>query len=211
MISTINYSELPRRDNIQKISKAISVADAILSQDWQYRYYSYQSKWSDFEEFFEMRDGEGSQMLILFHPKGCVINGMSHEHYPKNKEKLTKGIPEIYGEFIFGESVNSIGTTFCIWTNENGFWQTGELDTFDDGSKELLNIFDGNPQTYFEWAKEYYEEGININNDTLSVIQNIYQGIPLTRSMVFSFVDTLDDWNQLIDDLKEINYPFDFS
>ncbi len=211
MISTVNYSILPSRDHLQKISKAISVADAILSQDWQDRYYSYQSKWSDNEEFCEMRDGEGGQMLLLFHPQGCVINGMDHEHYPKNKEKLTKGLPEIYNDFIFGEPVNSIGTTFCIWTNEIGLWQTGELDTFEDGSKELLYIFDGNPQTYIDWAKEYYEDGFTIKPDTLQVIASIYQGKPLTKSMVYSLVDNLDDWEQLIDDLNEINYPYSFS
>ena len=208
MISTKNYSLLPDRKSLKAICKAISVADAILSQEWEYRYYSYQSKWSEDEEFCEMRNGQGDHMLILFHNQGCVINGMTHEYYPKDKSKLTKGLPSIYNEFIFGEPVHSIGTTFCLWTNEESSWEIGDLDTFEDGSGEMLHIFDGNPQTYIDWAKQYYEDSFTIKADTTKIISSLYQGAMLTKSMVFSLVEKLDDWQQLADDLKEINYPF---
>ena len=207
MISTSNYSALPGRQKLQQISKAISVADAILSQDWEYRYYSYQSKWSDDEELCEMRNGQGDHMLILFPNQGCIINGMAHEYHPKDKTKLIKGLPTIYNEFIFGEPVHSIGTTFCLWTNEEAAWEIGDLDTFEDGSDEMLYIFDGNPQTYVEWAKQYYEDGFTVKPDTMQIISSLYQGATLTKSMVHSLVDKIEDWQQLTDDLKEINYP----
>ena len=62
---------LPNQNKLQTICKAISVLDAILSQEWQFRYYSYNKNWSDSEEFFEMRNGSGDQMLILFNQNGC--------------------------------------------------------------------------------------------------------------------------------------------
>lgn len=64
-----------------------------------------------------MRNGQGDELLILFRNDGCVINGMAHEYYPKDKAKLTIELPQIYHGFIFGEPVHSTGTTFCIWTN----------------------------------------------------------------------------------------------
>jgi hypothetical protein len=209
MISTANYSSLPNKDKLQQISKAVSVMDAILSQEWEYRYYSYQSKWSDSEEFCEMRNGQGDHMLILFRNDGCVINGMTHEYYPKNKGKLTKGLPEIYNEFIFGEPVNSIGTTFCLWTSNDAAWKVGELESPEDGSGEMLQIFDGNPQTYIDWAKNYFEDAFLADKNTFGIVSDIYKGNVLTKDMILSVVDKIDDWEKLKTDLKEINYSFE--
>lgn len=100
MISTKDYTLLPDPKILQTICKAISVLDAILSQEWEYRYYSYNNKWSDNEEFFEMRDGSGDQMLVLFSPKGCVINGFAHEYPPSDKHQLTANLPSAFNEFI---------------------------------------------------------------------------------------------------------------
>lgn len=89
MISTANLTALPNKLKLYQICKSISLLDAIFAENWIDRYYSFNTKWSDTEEFFEMRNGEGDQILILFQPDGCVINGMAHEYYPKNKEELT--------------------------------------------------------------------------------------------------------------------------
>jgi hypothetical protein len=208
MIATSNISTLPDRHRVQQICKAASVLDAILSQEWEYRYFSYQSKWSENEEFCEMRNGQGDHMLILFREEGCVINGMAHEYYPKNKDKLTKGLPGVFHEFVFGEPVNSIGTTFCLWTTDDANWQTGAIEDLDDGSNEMLWIFDGNPQTYVDWAKVYYEEALLLNRETTTVVGNIYAGKQLTKDMVLTIVKDLNDWEQLKIDLQEINYPY---
>lgn len=208
MVSTASLNALPDKYRLQQICKAASVLDAILSPEWQYRYYSYNSKWSDNEEFCEIRDGQGDHVLILFNAVGCVINGMTHEYHPKDKNKLTKGLPKTYGEFIFGEPVHSIGTTFCLWTAVDGKWQIGEVEDYDDGSEESLRIFDGNPQTYINWAKDYYEDDFIINNNTTRVVSDIYNGQKLTREMILSISDKVDDWGQLKNDLIEIDYPF---
>jgi hypothetical protein len=210
MISTSNYSSLPERSRLQQICKAISVADSILSQEWQYRYYSYNSKWSDGQEFCGMRNGHGDEMLILFLNEGCVINGMAHEYYPKNKDNLTNGLPKVYHEFIFGEPVHSTGTTFCLWTTGGSKWKTAELENYDDGSEDLLKSFNDNPQTYIDWAARYYEDDFIVNANSHAVISQIYSGATLTKDMVLALNAKLDDWKQLIDDLVEINYTFQF-
>jgi len=211
MISTENYSSLPDRHKLKEICKSISVIDAILSEDWLDRYYTYNSKWAESEEFGCMKNGEGDELLILFRKDGCVINGMTHEYYPKDKTKLTIGLPKIYDDFIFGEPVHSIGTTFCIWTNNDNEWQIGQPENFDDGSEEMLKIFDGNPQTYINWAIDYFEDGFVVNENTLKVVSDIYQGKLLTKSMVETINKDVDHWQQLQEDLAEINYPNDLS
>lgn len=82
------------------------------------------------------------------------------------------------------------------------------MEDYDDGSEESLRIFDGNPQTYINWAKDYYEDDFIINNNTTRVVSDIYNGQKLTREMILSISDKVDDWGQLKNDLIEIDYPF---
>lgn len=211
MISTKDFNSLPDRKTLQTICKAISVLDAIISQEWQYRYYSYNNKWADNEEFCEMRNGSGDQMLILFRQDGCVINGFAHEFDQQDKQKLTKDLPSIFDTFIFGEPVKSIGTTFCLWTTEQKKWQIGQVENYEDNSEEMLNIFDGQPQTYINWATDYFEESYKKSGIPLDIVTKIYGVQTLTKEMVLSIVDELEDWEQLETDLNEIGYPYNFN
>lgn len=210
MISTNNLQNLPDRKTLQNVCKSISVLDAIISQEWQFRYYSYNSKWASNEEFLEMRNGEGDHMLVLFQQEGCVINGFAHEYYQENKENLTHNLPKQFDTFIFGEPVKSIGTTFCLWTTESKNWQTGFIKNYDDNSEEMLCIFDGNPQTYIDWATTYFEESYKESGIPYNTVSKIYKGEPLTKEMVLSIVEDLEDWEQLESDMKEIEYPYNF-
>lgn len=211
MIATKDFKLLPSKNSLQNICKAISVLDAIICQEWEYRYYSYNSKWGEGEEFFEMRDGSGDLMNILFLEKNCVINGFAHEFQKNQKSDLTTNLPEMYNDFIFGEPVASLGTTFCLWTNETENWEAGLIKDYNDNSEELLAIFDGNPQTYIDWASDYFEDSYKETGIPLNTVTEIYQGKILTKEMVLSLVEEIEDWKLLEEDLKEINYPFDFN
>jgi len=210
MISTQNHSLLPDRKSLETICKAIAVLDAIISQEWQFRYYSYNSKWDTNERCLQMRNGSGDEMHILFREDGCAINGFAHEYNQEDKRKLTSNLPAIFNDFIFGEPVKSIGTTFCLWTTELKNWQVGQLENFEDNSEEMLNIFDGKPQTYIDWATEYFEESYKESGISFDTVSKIYNGQILTKEMVLSIVDELEDWKQLENDLIEINYPYNF-
>lgn len=215
MISTLDLSALPAYKSLRQISKAISVLDAIICPEWEYRYYSYDANWAKGEEFLGMRNGEGDQMLILFRENGCVINGFAHELFDPenegvNKQRLTEGLPEIFNEFIFEEPVKSVGTTFCIWTTTSKTWLTGQTNATDDGSEEMLAIFDGNPQTYVDWATVYFEESYKESGIPLAIVKQIYEGKKLTKDMVLSLVNEVEDWDQLEADLQEIDFPYQF-
>lgn len=210
MISTQDYSTLPDAAALKKLSKALAALDAINSQDWEYRYYSYNAAWGAEEEVLEMSDGEGDQMLVLFRPEGCVINGFLHEYDQPEKASITRGLPECFDEFVFGEPVNSIGTTFCLWYTAAHGWQTGVVESNYDGAEELLYIFDGDPETYTEWADEYYGEDTDRSPIDVAAVARIYQGTTLTKELVLAIVDELEDWSQLAEDLQAIGYPYDF-
>ena len=208
MISTENLSALPDSSPLQAACKAMSLLDAILCQDWVYRYYSYNSEWSDNEEFFEMRNGEGDQLLILFKKEGTVINGYFAEATQAEKGQLTAQLPEIFHEFMFGEPVNSAGTTFCVWKTPGMEWQTGINPSEDNHSEELLSPLDGKPSTYIKWATEYFRGNYHKDGIAAAVVESIFNHETLTKEMVLLLVDELEDWGQLIEDLIEISYPY---
>jgi len=108
MISTKNYSSLPDRKSLETICKSISVLDAIISQEWQYRYYSYNSRWDTNERCLQMRNGSGNEMHILFREDGCAINGFAHEYEQQDKVKLTNNLPTIFKVLTsqLGQSLN---------------------------------------------------------------------------------------------------------
>ena len=158
-----------------------------------------------------MSDGEGDQMLILFRPEGCVINGYLDGYDHPDKSQLTRGLPAYFDDFMFGEPVHSIGTTFSLWNTPEQGWQTGVLSNGDDGSEELLFMLDGRPETYVEWANEYYGAETDRKPIDSAAVAQIYAGATLTKSLVLTIVDELEDWAQLEADLQLIGYPYDFS
>ncbi len=74
----------------------------------------------------------------------------------------------------------------------------------------MLYIFDGKPQTYIDWATEYFEGSYKESGIPLATVSKIYNGETLTKDMVLSTVDELEDWEQLEKDLIEIDYPYNF-
>lgn len=185
----------------------MAVLDAVLCQDWTYRYHSYNHDWAPDEEFFEMRNGEGDQLLILFKAEGTVINGYFAEAEQDDKARLTDQLPEVFHEFMFGEPVLSAGTTFCVWKLGEQEWKAGQLAAHDDHSEELLSPLDGHPSTYLTWATAYFKDSYTASGINLTTVTQIYAQESLTREMVMTLVDELEDWPQLIDDLEEISYP----
>ena len=211
MISTADLSALPAAAALQHLAQSLAVLDAINSPDWEYRYYSYNPEWAPGEAVLEMRDGEGDEMLVLFRPEGCVINGFLHEYDQPDKTQLTRGLPEVFDGFLFEEPINSLGTTFCLWYTPAHGWQTGVLPNGDDGSEELLFILDGQPATYAEWATDYYLDETDRRPLTAEAVAPVYRHEVLTKAMVLAINEELEDWTMLAADLQEIGYPYDFS
>ena len=241
-LSSENLNLLPNPSELKKICKSISALESIICPEWEYRYYSYQKDWSDTEEFCEMRNGQGDQMLITFSNIGTCINGFAHEsemngwkNIPIEEKKsfteklfgskneikteltqiIPKGIvdnlPKVFNEFIFGEPVKSIGTTFCIWKTEtDDNWKIGKVDLpkdgYKDGSTDLLHLLDGKPLTYKNWAEEYYEENFEENELKLELVEKIYNGTIITKELVLELNPELDDFEKLKSDLNEIGY-----
>lgn len=189
MISTKNLTQLPEPPALRKITKALAMLDAIIEPEWEYRYYSFNSKWSDNEEMASMRNGSGDSWHCLFSSTGVFLKGFDHESEmsPWSREDksvwpgVLDNVPAVFGPCATEPALSMGDTTYCIWReNSESQWRIGNISFPDgddpDGSGWMLSILDGNPLTYKEWAEQYYERTLSAD-----AIRRIYEGIQLAR------------------------------
>ena len=79
LISTRNLAELPDIPTLRRLLQALATLDAILSPEWEHRYYSFNSKWAEGRQMGSMRNGSGDDWFALFMPQGAGIIGLAHE------------------------------------------------------------------------------------------------------------------------------------
>lgn len=160
-----------------------------------------------------MRNGLGDDYFILFNEYGAIIKGFAHESpmspYAQNPKRVWQGIfenvPQEFESFLLEPAFSIEDTTFCIWRkNHDLTWQIGEIDYLHgengDGLEDLLYILEGNPQTYHQFAEEYYETEIEISD-----VKEIYEHKPLSEKLVKKLNKevSLED---LQEDIEEIGY-----
>lgn len=78
-ISTANLDALLDVNRLKALFQSLATLDAIMSPEWEYRYYSFNSKWAKGEQMGSMRNGSGDELFVLFNHAGCFIKGFAHE------------------------------------------------------------------------------------------------------------------------------------
>lgn len=76
------------------------------------------------------------------------------------------------------------------------------VGTQEDGSVEMLDILDKNPQKYVEFCKWYYGKDIPFD-----IAQKVYHGEPLTLEMVKSLNSEVEDIELVKNELDKMGYP----
>ena len=214
MISSKNLIELPNPDVLKRLTKALAMLDALMERNWEYRYFSFNSKWSDYEEMASMRNGQGDAWFCVFSSAGVFLKGFDHESKmsPWNRETpkvwpgVLENVPPIFEPLVTEPAFSMSDTTFCIWrATEGKQWQKGNISFPEgddpDGSGWMLEILDGNPLTYKKWAEEYYERSI----DSAS-IERLYQATPLTPELVRELNPDIQ-FASVLTDAAEIDFP----
>jgi len=80
-ISTRELSGLADLKTLEKLTQSIAMLDAILSPEWDYRYFSFNRKWDESrdERMASMRNGSGDKYFLVFSPQGGILKGFDHE------------------------------------------------------------------------------------------------------------------------------------
>lgn len=216
MVTKKRLAAIPDILSLKKLSQSLAVLDAIMSPDWEYRYYSFNSKWAAGEMMASMRNGCGDEYFILFNAQGAIMKGFAHESpmspWANDSEQVWPGVldevPNEFAEFLTEPAFSIDATTFCIWRrSSDGSWQTGQIDYPEeedeedpDGSEDLLFVLNGDPATYKQFAEEYYERSID-----LGAVRSIYQHQPLTAEIIKGLNPEVS-LESLDSDLEEIAY-----
>ncbi|MEV5173716.1 hypothetical protein AB0L10_22110 [Streptomyces flaveolus] len=212
---------LPEISIVRDRSRAMAMVDAIMSPDWEHRFYSFDSRWSPAEEMASMRDGCGNEYSIVFSAAGAYVRGFDHES-PMSPHRSTPpapwpglfdGVPEAFlpqvTEPAFSEADGTPRATVCFWREQaDTQWRCGAVQAppegvADDGSAEWLFdvLLDGRPEAYQQFAEEYYEVSIS-----LEAVRHVYALRPLTPSVVSSLNPDVD-LAALEEDIAQIGYP----
>lgn len=215
-ISTRDLSALPDASALEKLCQSIAMLEAILSPEWQYRYFSFNAKWEESkqERMASMRNGSGDEYFLLFGRDGAFLKGFDHESpmSPWASEPtrvwpgVTDQVPADFASFLKEPAFDMDNVTFCIWRREkDSMWKRGSISFPEgddpDGSQNLLWMFDGMPETYVRFVSEHYEKTISID-----AVRRIYQKQPLTDSMILA-LNSEAQFETVKNDAEEIGYP----
>ena len=212
MLSSRNRSLIPNIEELKLLTQSLAMLDAIMTEDWQYRYFSFEANWAEGINLFTLRTGTGDDMYIVFMATGTIIKGFAHESsispYQFNPKRVRlgmfDGLPKIFLPIKSEPSLAFDDTTFCLWRTENNSeWQYGYIPEIEDidGSKDLMRILDGKPSTYRQFALVYFEKEIE-----LSAVQAIYQHQPLNKNLI-DHLNSVADLDKLRDEANRIAYP----
>ncbi|POX56207.1 hypothetical protein C3489_05615 [Streptomyces sp. Ru71] len=213
--------QLPEISIVRDRSRAMATLDAIMSPEWESRFFSFDSQWSPTEEMASMRDGCGNEYSIVFSAAGAYARGFDHES-PMSPYRVTPpapwpglfdGIPEAFlpqvTEPAFSDVDRTPRATVCFWRGHSDTaWKCGAVEAppagaEDDGGAEWLFdvLLDGRPDAYQQFAEEYYEVAVS-----LEAVRHVYALRPLTQSVV-SALNPDVDLLSLEKDIAQIGYP----
>ncbi len=212
-ISTQNLQQMPAPAKARSMMQSAAMLDAILSPDWESRYFSFNAHWDTSTVMASVRNGAGDDFFATFSEAGAIIKGFDHESvmspYAQDKEQVWPGVldivPSEFKSFLTEPAFTLQDTTFCIWClNNETAWRCGNVvwpEIGDDGSLGLLWIFENPVKQYQDWAETYYEKPVSFE-----IVQHIFDHKILTSTIVKTLNPDID-LQDLQADIKEIAYP----
>lgn len=165
---------LPEITTLRRWSMSLAVLDAIMSEAWECRYFSFDANWSVTEEMASMRNGSGDEYSIVFSEAGAYIRGFDHESplspWAQSSPQVVPGLLDDLPPSLRGNVTEPAFTlldipalTVCLWREPlDPRWNFGrpalsELTQEDGGAAWLFSELDGRAESYVAYAEDYFE------------------------------------------------------
>lgn len=206
MLSFMIYpSSLPAPQQLKSIMRSMAALDAILSPEWQYRYYSFDRTWGPSEQMGSIRNGSGDDLFVLFNQSGCFLKGFSHE-YPQHElspNMFYENIPDAFQAGTIEPAFSPQNVSYCAWQDLSG---EGWKDSVKEKSLDfnvffLIQDLDGQASTFQKFVAEYHEMEVD-----LGLLQAVFDQTSMTKGMAKSLNPEIE-YSSLLSDLKQIGYP----
>ncbi len=198
--------DLPSIQDLRRITQSLAMLDAILSPEWDYRYYSFNSTWGPAEEMASMRNGSGDDWFLLLDHAGAAIKGFAHELADGAvlSENIQSQVPADFSSFLNEPAFSMQHATFCYWRKaEDSSWSKVGGGPGDDGSDEMLALLVSGPSGYKEWAEDYFEVPV-----ALDAVTALFSHQPLNDSIILALSPDADI-GVIYGQAHEIGYPRD--
>jgi hypothetical protein len=196
--------DLPSIPELRRVTQSLAMLDAILSPEWQDRYYSFNSAWGPGEEMASMRNGSGDDWFLLLDHAGAAIKGFAHElaDVPLLSQNIQAHVPANFSSFLNEPAFSMQHATFCYWRKAgDGSWSKVGGGPDDDGADEMLALLVSGPSGYKEWAEDYFEVPV-----ALDAVTALFAHQPLTDSIILS-LNPDADIDFTYGQAQEIGYP----
>lgn len=188
---------LPEPAELERIAKGLATLDALLSEDWESRYYSFNAAWAPkkAERMASMRNGSGDEWFIVFSPAGAFLKSFWHEYEAGDPASLYDGLPKAFEHQLKEAAFSMNDVTFGGWCERN--WV---LRGDPEPMRDELSMLAGEAKAYCAYAAEYFELKV-----PAAAVTHVLEGRPLTAAVLKQLHSerTLAD---LEDDLREIGY-----
>lgn len=207
-------SPLPPIDQLIRRCRALAAIDLILSPEWQYRYYSFNSHWSEAELMASMRDGCGDEWWIVFHRDGwAAMKGLGHEspawrrYGDQLSSALQRSLPAEMAGFSTEPAFRWSETSFAYFhpIGAAGWTRANDLTDYsaeDAGDGQLLAHLIGNSSDYAKFAADYFETAVDER-----VVADVFALQPITVATIASLnpSTTLQEISEEL--YGEVQYP----
>ena len=207
---------LPEPATLRRWTRALAVLDAVMSPDWEYRWFSFDAAWGEGEQVASMRNGSGDDWSITFTAAGTYVRGFDHESalspFAQTPQGLAPGVLDGLPDVLRGAAEEPAFTmadlplvTVALWRlARDPFWSFGAAHPRpdgDDGGTWLFEQLDGRPETYRAFAAEYYERDLDVR-----AVGRVFDQEPLTAELA-SVIDPDVDLGAVADEVAAMGYP----
>jgi hypothetical protein len=148
-------TRLPPPRELERICKGLATLDAMMSEEWAERYYSFNRVWNPKrkERMASMRNGAGDDWFIVFAQAGVFVKAFWHEYPDEDVTRIYEGLPPKLAPLMSEPALSMDYVTF-------GGWHDGTRWTLRGNAKPMageLAMLTGDPENYRAYASEYFE------------------------------------------------------
>lgn len=200
---------LPSPLELQQRTKALAALDLILSPEWEYRYYSFNSQWSSKEQMASMRNGCGDEWWMVFHQDGwTALKGINLQAGGEDiSSALQNAFPPSLRELAQEPAFRWDSTGFAYYhlSPDEGWRCANESTPFpgvDVGDADLLQHLTGTAADYAAFASDYYERSVALGAvEHIFALGAINEGIVKSLNPDIRFEDVSEELR------GDIDYP----
>lgn len=198
------FKSIPICETFRRRNQALAVLDAIVSPDWTYRYYSFDSHWPNSLGMGSMRDGSGNYWYEVSKNNDCALVLCDIEIAKSENYNVLSCLDNINDSFrlLLSDPAFQISeATQLLFSSNSEEWLACEEKYTERYEFLLRHIIHWHAEDYVHWAAEYYESDLNIE-----WVEKIYRFESLTREIA-SAINPNIDLDPLADEVKTIGYP----